>query len=140
MSVEDISNKLDKTDITQNKVDEETHEPSKIEKLNKRELDQVNEIIICEAFQYYDKDGSGFLEREEIKQMISNAAKKMNCPSIADNEESLNRIIAHFDQDNDGRISFEEFKQVRDSMADQLIGEAFKNYDFEKTGYLTRDE
>ncbi len=48
----------------------ESIEQENIDKINKE-----NEIILMEAFQYYDKDGSGYLERDEIKEMVIHSAK-----------------------------------------------------------------
>lgn len=99
------------------------------------ELEQMQnfELLICEAFQYYDTDHSGYLEKNEIKQMIDKTIMAVGGMSFDD--EIIDRVIAHFDVDGDGRINIEEFKRFRDEMVEKLILEAFKYYDFNQSGY-----
>ncbi|KAH6768813.1 calcium-dependent protein kinase 21 [Perilla frutescens var. frutescens] len=53
------------------------------------------------AFQYFDRDGSGYITRDELE----TAMKEYG---IGD-EGSIREIISEVDTDNDGRINYEEF-------------------------------
>jgi hypothetical protein len=53
-------------------------------------------------FQEADADGSGALDREEIRAL----ARNLGCPL---NEESLNAAMAEMDEDGGGEVEFEEF-------------------------------
>ncbi|WVY91276.1 hypothetical protein V8G54_036790 [Vigna mungo] len=53
------------------------------------------------AFQYFDKDGSGYITRDELE-----TAMKEN--GMGD-EATIREIISEVDTDNDGRINYDEF-------------------------------
>ncbi|KAE8683869.1 Calcium-dependent protein kinase 3 [Hibiscus syriacus] len=53
------------------------------------------------AFQYFDKDNSGYITMEELEQ----ALKKYNMGD----EKTIKEIIAEVDTDGDGRINYDEF-------------------------------
>ncbi|XP_078430817.1 calcium-dependent protein kinase 10-like [Wolffia australiana] len=52
------------------------------------------------AFQYFDKDGSGFITLDEIQQA---------CEEFGIEDMKLEDVIRDVDQDNDGRIDYNEF-------------------------------
>ncbi|KAK6126447.1 hypothetical protein DH2020_039835 [Rehmannia glutinosa] len=52
------------------------------------------------AFSYFDKDGSGFITRDELQQA---------CAQFGLEDVHLDEIIREADQDNDGRIDYNEF-------------------------------
>ncbi|GLT90824.1 hypothetical protein SLE2022_087410 [Rubroshorea leprosula] len=53
------------------------------------------------AFQYFDKDSSGYITVDELEQ----ALKRYNM----DDEKTIKEIIAEVDTDKDGRINYDEF-------------------------------
>ncbi|KAG5064699.1 hypothetical protein JHK85_005882 [Glycine max] len=53
------------------------------------------------AFQYFDKDGSGYITRDELE----TAMKEYGMG----NEATIREIISEVDTDNDGRINYDEF-------------------------------
>ena len=57
------------------------------------------------VFNRLDKDGSGTLEPHELKQ----AFEEMGRPTT---DEAIKAAVAALDTDNDGVISFDEFKQI----------------------------
>lgn len=76
---------------------------------NQMELaDPDNEIkeIIKRAFEAYDKNNSGFLEREEIRRMLDDACKELGNPMISD--DHMEKIIAVIDVSKNGKFSFDE--------------------------------
>ncbi|CAH2078315.1 unnamed protein product [Thlaspi arvense] len=56
---------------------------------------------LFKAFQYFDKDNSGFITMDELE----SAMKEYGMGD----EASIKDIIAEVDTDNDGRINYEEF-------------------------------
>jgi len=58
------------------------------------------------AFNYFDKNGDGQLDRKEIKNLLLLLSKKDVCT----NEIKL--IISEIDQNDDGEINFDEFKDL----------------------------
>ncbi|XXG81127.1 hypothetical protein AAC387_Pa09g1831 [Persea americana] len=56
---------------------------------------------LYKAFQYFDKDGSGFITRDELE----SAMKEYGMGD----EDSIREVISEVDTDNDGRINYEEF-------------------------------
>ncbi|KAL7087916.1 hypothetical protein ACP275_13G097500 [Erythranthe tilingii] len=56
---------------------------------------------LYKAFQYFDKDSSGFITRDELE-------AAMQEHNVGD-QSTIKDIIAEVDTDNDGRINYEEF-------------------------------
>lgn len=56
---------------------------------------------LLKAFQYFDKDGSGYITRDELRQAMTQNG-------ISD-EATITEIIEDADTDKDGRINYEEF-------------------------------
>ncbi|KAI8514257.1 hypothetical protein Bbelb_085810 [Branchiostoma belcheri] len=55
-----------------------------------------------ELFKTFDKDGNGFLDREEIKQGMAAMGQKLT-------DAEVDEMIKSCDMDGDGRINYEEF-------------------------------
>ena len=67
----------------------------------------LEENVLRFAFRYFDKDNSGEICYDEIKEVFEE--------SVADKfkiEEALTKIIKEVDTNGDGRISFEEFSSI----------------------------
>ena len=56
------------------------------------------------AFRMFDKDGSGFISSEEIKEILG-FGKTLS-------EEAVNEVIKQVDANGDGEISFDEFSAM----------------------------
>ncbi|GAB4830867.1 Calcium-dependent protein kinase 15 [Ancistrocladus abbreviatus] len=56
---------------------------------------------LFKAFQYFDKDNTGFITRDELETVMKECG-------IGD-EDSIKEILSEVDTDNDGRINYEEF-------------------------------
>eukprot|EP00341_Mesodinium_pulex_P009005 CAMPEP_0116951260 /NCGR_PEP_ID=MMETSP0467-20121206/40005_1 /TAXON_ID=283647 /ORGANISM="Mesodinium pulex, Strain SPMC105" /LENGTH=62 /DNA_ID=CAMNT_0004636255 /DNA_START=1221 /DNA_END=1409 /DNA_ORIENTATION=- len=59
------------------------------------------------AFQLFDADESGFIEREELKRLLGH-----------NNEEAIDYILNSLDNNKDGKVSYEEFLGL-------MMGESF---------------
>ncbi|TQD90961.1 hypothetical protein C1H46_023482 [Malus baccata] len=62
---------------------------------------------LYKAFQYFDKDNSGFITRDELE----SAMKEYGMGD----EATIREIISEVDTDNDGRINYEEFSTMMKS-------------------------
>mmetsp|Transcript_19888 Transcript_19888/g.64727 ORF Transcript_19888/g.64727 Transcript_19888/m.64727 type:complete len:514 (-) Transcript_19888:65-1606(-) len=55
---------------------------------------------LVKAFEHFDKDSSGYITKDELAQVLSEFGNEVT---------DLEQIIAEADQDNDGRINYDEF-------------------------------
>ncbi|WOK91855.1 calcium-dependent protein kinase 19 [Canna indica] len=68
---------------------------------------------LYKAFQYFDKDNSGFITRDELE-----SAMMKHGMGDAD---TIKEIISEVDKDNDGRINYEEFCSMMKSGTQQAM-------------------
>ncbi|KAI3471372.1 hypothetical protein Pfo_029676 [Paulownia fortunei] len=61
-----------------------------------------NDDHLRKAFEFFDRNESGYIEIEELRDALADEAE-------ATSEEVINAIIQDVDTDKDGRISYEEF-------------------------------
>ncbi|KAL9266721.1 Calcium-dependent protein kinase 2-like protein [Drosera capensis] len=66
--------------------------------LHLNRLDREDHLFA--AFSYFDKDGSGYITRDELQQA---------CQEFGTDDIHLEEIMKEVDQDNDGRIDYNEF-------------------------------
>lgn len=114
----------------------------KVEPIPKKRMDDNQkknmDQLILEAFKHFDEDKSGYLEKDELRAMLNEAAKQQNQQEIS--EEFLNEVLEEYDHNNDGKIGLAEFYLVKDEAIDQLVEDAFHAYDKDNTGYLDFEE
>uniref|UniRef100_A0A0D6R1B3 non-specific serine/threonine protein kinase n=1 Tax=Araucaria cunninghamii TaxID=56994 RepID=A0A0D6R1B3_ARACU len=67
--------------------------------LNMNRVEREDHVFA--AFQYFDKDNSGYITREELEEALIKYGMG--------DEETIKDIIAEVDTDNDGRINYDEF-------------------------------
>jgi len=68
----------------------------------------INDLNLKLAFDFFDKDKSGKLSHDEIKAVLG-----VHDPDNMDREyEIIQGIMKEIDSNNDGQISFDEFKQL----------------------------
>merc|ERR1712118_158267 len=77
------------------------------------------ETIVKKAFELYDTDKSGYLEREEIKKLLNDACGELGAPAITDAQ--LDEVIKTVDDNNDGKFSFEELFKVIGPILEQQL-------------------
>jgi calmodulin len=63
-------------------------------------LDDDEEIR--EAFKVFDKNGDGFIESSELRQVMQSLGEKLT-------EEEVEDMIREADADGDGRVNYQEF-------------------------------
>ncbi|KAK9205991.1 hypothetical protein WN943_016262 [Citrus x changshan-huyou] len=71
-----------------------------------------NDDILSQAFRFFDKNQSGFIEVDELKEVLLEDNAGPN------GDQTIRDILRDVDLDRDGRISFEEFKAMMTSGAD----------------------
>lgn len=84
------------------------------------DMDSVVKNVITQAFNDYDLDGSGFLERPEVRRFVDDSCKEVKIPTVS--EQHLDKIINAVDQDRDGKISFTEFTTLVQGMLEKQLG------------------
>merc|ERR1712093_954713 len=67
-------------------------------------VDQMEEEI-KNAFLPFDADGSGFIDREELVNVLTTMGDPVD-------EETINGMIAEADLDGDGKINYAEFTKI----------------------------
>lgn len=72
--------------------------------------DKEIEDIVRKAFEIYDVDKSGYLERDEIKKLLDDACGELGADEITD--EQLTSVIETVDENGDGKFSFDELNRI----------------------------
>ncbi|CAO2162552.1 unnamed protein product [Urochloa humidicola] len=85
---------------------------------------KASDEYLASAFRYFDKDGSGFIELEELKE------------ELGPNEQVILDIIRDVDTDRDGRISYQEFELMMKAGTDWRNGS--RQYSRANFGSLSR--
>eukprot|EP00929_Paragymnodinium_shiwhaense_P017254 TRINITY_DN12632_c0_g1_i1.p1 TRINITY_DN12632_c0_g1~~TRINITY_DN12632_c0_g1_i1.p1 ORF type:complete len:828 (-),score=248.11 TRINITY_DN12632_c0_g1_i1:185-2668(-) len=100
-----------------------------------KKLTDEQEAEIHEAFVLFDTDGSGTIDRTEVR-------VAMRALDLEPDEKTINRVMKSADHDNNGTIDFKEFRTImisnllsKDPMVD--IKRAFKMLDAENKGYIS---
>ncbi|KAJ0977171.1 hypothetical protein J5N97_012645 [Dioscorea zingiberensis] len=70
-----------------------------------------SEELLSKAFEFFDKDGSGYIEINELREALGE-------DDLGPNEQVILDIISDIDMDKDGRISYKEFKTMMTSGTD----------------------
>ncbi|CAL9115883.1 unnamed protein product [Musa acuminata subsp. burmannicoides] len=73
-----------------------------------------SEEQLTKAFNYFDKDGSGYIEMDELREAL--------VEGDAPTEQVIWEIISDVDTDKDGRISYKEFELMMKSGSDWRNG------------------
>ncbi|KAG1660138.1 hypothetical protein FOA52_003798 [Chlamydomonas sp. UWO 241] len=77
-----------------------------------------NDECMLKAFQHFDRDGSGFITQEELKEAMAEVARRHSSVGGGVSDENSAALLRDIDADADGRINYEEFcayMRVRDA-------------------------
>jgi calmodulin len=113
-------------------------------KPNKRNISKSKLREYRDAFSLFDKDGNGYLTKEELGHVMHQLGQWARM-------EELQDMLAEIDTDGDGNVSFEEFVEIllnitdsdQDSSAaqeEQELRDAFKVFDKHNRGYITSSD
>ncbi|KAJ5074128.1 calmodulin-related [Anaeramoeba ignava] len=67
-------------------------------------MDPPTEKKMKKAFDVIDLDGNGFIDYDELKQLMTELNDKVT-------DQEVQELMKIADEDGDGKISFEEFKK-----------------------------
>merc|ERR1712072_1254678 len=112
---------------------------------------------IREAFNYFDKDGSGTIDVNELKQAMQELgfeAKNqidfdefldMMCARVnKDNPEDIKKIFRLFDDDSTGKISLKNLRRVAHELGEDLSDEQLRDMiaraDMDGDGEINEEE
>jgi calmodulin len=70
--------------------------------MSKKFSDNNAEDEIREAFDVFDSDGNGFINRQELRFVMMNLGEKLK-------DDEIESLINDVDIDGDGQINYEEF-------------------------------
>lgn len=101
-------------------------------------LGELQRAEFKEAFDEFDKDGSGTISTKELLQVMRSIGQNPT-------EDEILEIVMESDLNGDGTIDFKEFvdmMQRKSSEADQTeaLREAFRIFDKDKSGYIEARE
>lgn len=113
-------------------------------KVNKRNISKSKLREYRDAFSLFDKDGNGYLTKEELGHVMHQLGQWARM-------EELQDMLAEIDTDGDGNVSFEEFVEIlvnitdsdQDSSAaqeEQELRDAFRVFDKHNRGYITASD
>ena len=71
-------------------------------------------MMVEKAFKDADKDNSGFIDRNELKDVLCKVAKDLKLPQVTDDD--VKRYLAKLDLDNNGVITQIEFGKLFQEM------------------------
>ncbi len=93
-----------------------------------------------EAFDMFDKDGSGTISVNEIVKIMKNFGYPIK-------KSEAQKMIADIDDNSDGEIDFEEFVTLMEKQTntveetdEELVLRAFKSFDKDNDGKITNHE
>jgi len=76
--------------------------PEFLNMMARKVSDLEAEDEIREAFQFFDRDGNGYITRHELKSVMMNLGEKLT-------DHECNQLVEEADIDGDGKIDYEEF-------------------------------
>lgn len=93
---------------------------------------------LWEAFQEFDTDGSGTIDKDEFSKFMQRLGYR---PTLVELQEMLDEV----DKDKNGQIGFDEFKllmtrTIRDEFTQTSSIEAFSVFDKQKSGKISKDD
>lgn len=89
-------------EVQENEDDDEITFEQFLKMVRKRMKDVDTEEELIEAFKFFDTEGTGLIQVEELKQMMLNLGETLD-------PEELEEVIMEADEDNDGYVNYEEF-------------------------------
>lgn len=102
------------------------------------DLDQIQNAEFREAFEEFDKDGSGAISSKELLGVMRAMGQNPT-------EDELNSMVMEVDLDGNGTIEFPEFLEMMKQKASAVdqegeLREAFRIFDRNKDGFISVKE
>merc|ERR1719402_726204 len=101
-------------------------------------MDTIQNAELKEAFDEFDKDGSGAISSKELLGVMRAMGQNPT-------EDELNSLVMEVDLDGNGTIEFPEFLEMMKQKAteedqEEELKEAFKIFDRRRNGFITLKE
>jgi Ca2+-binding EF-hand superfamily protein len=77
---------------------------------------RIDEYRIAEAFDQIDSDDTGYISKENLSQILGRDRS-----NPAGQEDYIDRLIEEMDEDGDGKVSYEEFKDAFAKAVDKNV-------------------
>jgi len=104
-------------------------------KMASSDLDELQKLELKEAFDEFDKDGSGTITTKELLPVLRSIGQNPT-------EDEILGLVIEYDVNGDGTIDFEEFIQMMSRHTAETVDqtaemkEAFKIFDRDGDGYI----
>lgn len=93
--------------------------------------DEDDEESYREAFNVFDKDGNGQIDRAELRSVLTNLGENLT-------EEQINEMIEEVDINGDGLVNFEEFKAMMNQNQIKPTWTTFEYKSYRWTLHITK--
>ncbi|CAK82936.1 unnamed protein product (macronuclear) [Paramecium tetraurelia] len=70
------------------------------------------------AFKQVDKDGSGYLERPELEEVMNNVAADLGVEPPT--SEEIDEVLKELDENGDGKLSIDEFQVLIEQVLEMM--------------------
>ena len=100
----------------------------------------IRDYMIREAFNMFDEDHSGEIDKREFVKLITSLGLELN-------EKKINELMKEMDKDGSGTIDFEEFSAMmanfqfgKESQIQQHLESAFNDYDKDMDNLISTED
>ena len=75
--------------------------------------------VAKEIFNRFDKDKSGFIEKDELRELLITVRKQLNLPILT--EKEIEEGLKQLDNNNDGKLQFDEFLKFYEQLYEEVM-------------------
>lgn len=75
--------------------------------------------VAKEIFNRFDKDKSGFIEKDELRELLITVSKQLNLPILT--EKEIEEGLKQLDNNNDGKLQFDEFLKFYEQLYEEVM-------------------
>ena len=75
--------------------------------------------VAKELFNRFDKDKSGFIEQDELRELLITVSKQLNLPILT--EKEIEEGLKQLDNNNDGKLQFDEFLKFYEQLYEEVM-------------------
>ena len=75
--------------------------------------------VAKEIFNRFDKDKSGFIEKDELRELLFTVSKQLNLPILT--EKEIEEGLKQLDNNNDGKLQFDEFLSFYEQLYEEVM-------------------
>ena len=75
--------------------------------------------VAKEIFNRFDKDKSGFIEKDELRELLITVSKQLNLPILT--EKEIEEGLKQLDNNNDGKLQFNEFLNFYEQLYEEVM-------------------